>query len=78
MSNKLAGMLRGVQRDASEFRALVKLARKHKWDVSVTKNNHVKFLSPDGKTTVIAGMTAGSNAAMSKLRSNLRKAGLPV
>lgn len=77
-AKSLDGLLRGVARDASEFRAVVKLARKHGWKIAITNNNHVRFMSPDGEHIFIASMTAGSNRALSKLKSQLRKAGLPI
>lgn len=75
-AKSLEGALRGIARDASEFRAIVKIAKKYGWRVDITKNNHIKFLSPDGQTTIVAGTTAGSSAAFAKLKANLRKAGL--
>lgn len=75
-AKSLEGALRGIARDASEFRAIVKVAQKYGWRVQITKNNHVKFLSPDGQTTIVAGTTAGSNKALANLKAQLRKAGL--
>lgn len=77
-NNSLDGVLRGIARDASEFRAIVKVALRNGWRVVPTRNNHVKFMSPDGKTMLIASTTAGSNNAVSRLRAQLRKAGLSV
>lgn len=74
----LDGTLRGIARDASAFRSVVKVALKHGWRVEATRNNHVRFLSPDKQHMFVASTTAGSNAAMSKLKSQLRKAGLPL
>jgi predicted RNA binding protein YcfA (HicA-like mRNA interferase family) len=74
----LDGLLRGIARDAAGFRAVVKVALKHGWRVEATRNNHVRFLSPDGKHMFIASTTAGSSGAMSKLKAQLRKAGLPL
>lgn len=78
MGKGIEGVLRGIARDASEFRAVVKLAIKYGWRVEATRNNHVKFYSPDGLHIFVASTTAGSNKALSKLKAQLRRAGLSV
>lgn len=78
MGKGIDGVLRGIARDASQFRALVKFAIKNGWRVEATKNNHVKFYSPDGLHIFVASTTAGSNRSLSNLKSQLRRAGLPV
>lgn len=75
-SKSLESALRGIARDASEFRAIVKIARKNGWRVETTRNNHIKFLAPDNTTTIIASTTAGTNRAFVNLKAQLRKAGL--
>lgn len=66
----------GADKDTEK---LIRLARKE-WGyeaVSLTKSNHVRFLHPNGKDIFLASLT-GSVTSQRKLRSQLKKAGLPI
>lgn len=78
MARNIDGVLRGIARDTAAFRALVKLALQEGWRVEPTRNNHVRFLSPDKQFAIVASTTAGSNKSLSRLKTQLRKAGLAV
>jgi transcriptional/translational regulatory protein YebC/TACO1 len=75
MANDLESALRGVRKDASKFRAMVKAVLRQGWRVEVSRHNHIKFYAPNGKDMIVASMTARTDNSVSKLRQQLRKAG---
>lgn len=62
----------GADKDTAK---LIRAARKARWEVSLTKGNHVKFIPP-GEGSIIFGSLTGSVTSQKKLRSQLHKAGV--
>jgi predicted RNA binding protein YcfA (HicA-like mRNA interferase family) len=60
-----------------EIEKIARDARKEGWDVTITGGNHIRWRSPDGKSTVISGLT-GATPGWVKAKSQLRRAGLKV
>ncbi len=63
-----------------EVERVRRIAEKAGWEVTITRGNHIRWRSPDGKSTVISGLTGsmGANAGWVKAKSQLRRAGLAV
>lgn len=74
---KADNWLRGRNKDAGDFRKLVKLARKQGWEVNVTKSGHILFVGPDG-SRVVAAMTSRSGKSILRIKNLLKKAGLDL
>lgn len=60
-----------------ETEKLIRFARSEGWDVSITRGNHIKFLSPNGVDMVIGGMTPNTSGVL-QLRRRLKMAGLSI
>lgn len=57
-----------------DIEKLARRARKQGWEVQITRNNHLKFINPDG-AVVVGGLTACSSG-VKKFQFQLKKAGL--
>jgi hypothetical protein len=60
-----------------EYRSLATLATGAGWRIEPTRNSHLRWLSPDGASTVITSGTPGNNwTARREVAADLRRAGL--
>jgi hypothetical protein len=57
------------------YRALAKLARKHSWVISPTRNGHLRWRRPDGHAVITAG-SPSDHRGIRNDKARLRKAGL--
>lgn len=60
-----------------ETEKIIRKARAAGWEVAMTKGNHIRFLSPNGKDMVIGGLTSNTSGVL-QLRRRLKMAGLTV
>lgn len=59
-----------------QLRKLVAEAEAAGWTVERTRNNHIRFLSPDGKHLIVCGSTESDHRAIRNTKARLRRAGL--
>jgi predicted RNA binding protein YcfA (HicA-like mRNA interferase family) len=61
-----------------EYKVLEEVALAQGWQVQKTKNNHIKFMAPNGVGLVIVSSTPSDHRGHHKARSDLRRAGLKI
>jgi hypothetical protein len=57
-----------------DMEKVAKRAQKAGWTITISGGNHLKWLSPDGKTMLVSSRT-GSYRAWKNFRADLRRAG---
>lgn len=61
---------------SSDLKALQRTATRAGWRVEVTRHNHLRWKSPDGKHVYFTASTPSDHRAIRNIRSELRKRGL--
>jgi hypothetical protein len=61
-----------------ELRKVAQAARQQGWDIVQAQSGHIKWVHPDGKTSVRSSLTASDKNAARNTVKDLRKAGLLV
>lgn len=60
-----------------DLKEIVKVARKQGWEVTHTRNQHLRFRSPDG-ALVFSPSTPSDHRAIKNKIADLRRAGLEI
>lgn len=58
---------------SKDLRQLASRASDSGWTISLTRNNHVRWVAPDGVTSFTTSLTPGSNCALQKARVLIRR-----
>jgi hypothetical protein len=61
-----------------EWRPLVRAAQRAGWRLERLRNNHLRLMSPDGRTMVTFGGSPSDRRAIAAARALLRRGGLKV
>lgn len=59
-----------------DIEKLARQARKQGWAVELTRNNHVRWVSPDKDQDIIIGGLTSCKSGTKQLQKRLKKAGL--
>jgi len=60
-----------------EMKSLLELAKDQGWEVERNKNNHIKFLSPNGGIVFVSS-TPSDHRALENIKRDLRVNGLVI